>query len=928
MPQFTYPSALVLLGVLPIFCWISRSAWHRSPSLQQGIPSNLLLARRATVVLRNTVALLLILALAGLRLPAVPRSLAVVFVLDQSDSISPEVQESGKAWIRAALQQMGPDDLGGIVLFAKEARIEQALTKQRAHTLWGSVGDTSATNIAAALRTAAALFAPGMARRIVLLSDGNETRGHAVQALSEIPPGTQVSVVPLPSRQDGPDVVIEQVHVPHAVHEGEPFEIELVLYQRRTGGPVNVQLWLDTQLIAEQQLALTPGRHSLVFRHPGLPPGFHTLQAKVNTDAGTQPGETAWDFTVVKGQPVVLLAASNRAAVAPLATLLQRQHIKIEIVSPEQVPSDPQLLSRYQTVVLVDTPAGNNGLDPPRLRALEEYVGALGGGLVVLGGRASYGVGGYQGTDLGRLLPVTMMPPSKEAARSVALVLVIDKSGSMDMLPDGSAFSQRSGGQHAGATKMTLAREAAMRTVDALYESDQLGVIAFDDLPEWVSPLAPVGNKEIRARIKARIARIEAGGGTNIYKALEQALETLLRTPARQRYIFLMTDGEDNNPRQPFSQLIQRIHDARIALSTLAIGEDADRNLLRQWAEVAGGRAYYAAQPSDIPQAVLTEVHQVIQSLLVEQPIYPELRDRSTLLKGLDPASLPVLQGYVRTRPKSTAEVPLVTQFGDPLLAHWQYGLGRVVAWMSDAGSEWASSWLESPDVQQFWPQLVRWTMPLPVERSLQVSTTADGDHLLLTVEALAPDGSFRNLLPTKARIITPRGEEVDVPVAQTAPGRYQARLLALEEGVYQLTVEQYDGAIPSALVASETTGFVIPSSTERVNLGTNDRLLRRIAEMTGGRVLEAPVEAFAHTDIPAREPEEIWPVLLVSAMVLFLVDVALRRLGSATAIVASLYRVLSAMTQPAWPRRVWRSRHVRPLRGSLVQWETTVRRR
>jgi Ca-activated chloride channel family protein len=857
-------------------------------------------------VLRSIVALLLILALAGLRLPTAPRTLAVVFALDLSDAIAPEGQETGKAWIRTALRHMGPDDLGGIVLFAKEARVEQALSKQQTHLVWGPVGETSATNIAAAVRTAAAMFPPGAARRIVLLSDGNETRGHVLQVLSEIPPGTQISVVPLPSREDGPDVVIEQVRMPPALRESEPFDIELTLRQRRTTMSARVRLWLDTQLIAEQQLTQVQGNYSLVFRHPGLLPGFHTLRAEaISTGASMQSTDTAWAFTVVKGKPVVVLVTRHPADVAPLQAILQHSQIQVETASPEQVPDDPQRLSYFQAVVMVDTPVGSDGLDSSRLQALSEYVGTLGGGLVVLGGRTSYGVGGYQGTVLERMLPVTMWPPSKENTRSIALVLVIDKSGSMDMASETSPFRPRSGGQRAGDTKMALVREAAMRTVDALHESDQIGVIAFDDLPEWVSPLIPAGSKEMRTRIKARVARIEAGGGTNIYKALELALDALLRTQARQKYIFLMTDGVDNNPNQPFSQLIQRIRDAQISLSTLAIGEDADRNLLRQWAEIAGGRAYYAAQPSEIPQAVLTEVRQVMQSLLVEQPIYPEVHDRSAVLRGLDSGNLPPLQGYVRTRPKNTAEVPLVTQFGDPLLAHWQYGLGRVAAWLSDAGTTWAGAWLERPDIQQFWPQLHRWTMPLPIERSLQVATTIDGDDLLISVEALAPDGSFRNLLPTKARIVTPSAQEIEVALPQTAPGRYQARVKAPESGPYQLTVEQYESTSPAILLASETTGFVIPHPAEHAPLGTNERLLRRLAEETGERVLRAPAEAFSHTEFITREPEEIWPALLTGAVVLFLVDVTLRRLRAA-AVAASWLRIPLAKQRPAWLLQIW----------------------
>jgi uncharacterized membrane protein/secreted protein with Ig-like and vWFA domain len=888
--QFAYPAALVLLAVIPFYIAVAYRA--RSATQAAGEPRRWR-ARDLTLPLHIIIAVLLVLALAGLRVPATPRSLAVAFVVDLSASVPPTVQDAAKGWVLSALQHMGPDDLGGIVIFAGDAKVEQAMSKQREHPIWGAPSDTQRTNLAAAIRTAASLFPPGVARRIVLLTDGNETNGRALQSLQALPPGTQIDVVPVPSDRPGSDVAVESVRVPTALRENEPFDIDLALRQRGVPTPTRLTLWIDNQKIAEQELTLNTGTQHLSFSHPGLPLGYHSLRVEATAQGDTmRQNDTAWAFTVVKEKPVVLMVARQPEEAQILSDLLHAQNILVELTTPQQLSTAAQQLARYQAVVLVNVPAGGSGLDTPRMSALEEYVRSFGGGLLVVGGRESYAVGNYQGTPLERALPVSMNPPSKEEDRNVALVLVIDKSGSM-------------GDQQGRDSKMALARESAMQAVDMLRDNDLLGVIAFDDEPSWYTKgIEPVRDRGTRIRIKNNIARIDADRGTNIFKALDVAEQELRRVEARQKHILLLTDGQDYN--RNFDQLIGRIHDAQVSLSTIAIGNDADRVRLRQWAEAANGRYYFVDRAGDIPQVVLKEIRTTLQTFVVEKPVRAEAHDRSPVLKALDLDSLPAVQGYVRTNPKSNVEVPLITEAGDPLLAHWQYGLGRAAAWTASATLDWAGDWMTRPELQLFWQRLVRWTMPFPMERTLQVSTSVDGNNIAISVEALEESLSFRNLVPTEARILTPSGTETVVALQQTAPGRYEGRLTAPDQGAYRLAVEQRDG---ETVVASETTGFVVQPLAEYANVGTNERLLRRIAEETGGKVLSEPAEAYLHERIITREPAEIWPSLLAAALILFIVDVALRRLRIAATDLAYWGRALRRRWLPQrlpapWPGR------------------------
>src|SRR5207253_1081739 len=343
---------------------------------------------------------------------------------------------------------------------------------------------------------------------------------------------------------------------------------------------------------------------------------------------------------------------------------------------------------------------------------LQSYVQDLGRGLVVIGGPHAFSPGGYQGTTLDDLLPVSSEPPVQPQKGSLALFLVIDRSGSMDIASG-------------GATKMAMAREAAIEAASLLQPDDTLGVIAFDSSFTWVVPPTRLHTTADLAPIQARIATIRAGGGTTILPPLQAAFEAAARSDAPLKHIILMTDGESND--RGYEDLLARMAPAHITLSTLAIGSDSDSRLLTMLAHMGGGRYYFTERSAQIPRIASKETTILTRNAVIEGQVAAVVSDPSPILRSVS-GDLPPLAGYVATTRKERAVTALETERGHPLLAHWQYGLGRVVAWTSEAQRGWASSWTDWSAAAQFWSQAVRWSLPAPIPSTFQPSASIGQD--------------------------------------------------------------------------------------------------------------------------------------------------------------------------------------------------------
>jgi hypothetical protein len=307
--------------------------------------------------------------------------------------------------------------------------------------------------------------------------------------------------------------------------------------------------------------------------------------------------------------------------------------------------------------------------------------------------------------------------------------------------------------------------------------------------------------------------------------------------------------------------------------------------MLKTLAEQGGGKYYTATNVYDLPEVLLKETVRLAGHYYVEEPFEPVKNKDSPILQDLA-GPLPPLHGYNASTLRPTADLILKSPSGDPILATWQYGLGRTAVWTSDMKGRWATDWLLWPEFGKFAAQLLSWTVPQSGSSGLQMAYSlapaADGraQDASLTVESFVSQGVPRTGLRTTARVNN--GEPLTAP--QDSPGVYAAAAKRLPEGVYPVEIEQRDPATGD-IVARDTTGIIVPYASEfALTEGSADagqRLLSELAQLGGGSMLPVsqPALSLAH-DIqgqPVRVP--LWPYLLLAAIVLFPLDVAVRRL-------------------------------------------------
>jgi Mg-chelatase subunit ChlD len=852
---FSTPLLLLLLAALPIFAWLGWPS--RSAARGREI---------ASLAIRLVIAAALILALAGLEVVQPSDQLAVVFLIDASDSMPQTAKALALQYVRQSMQAMGRDDRAAVIVFGADALVERPMAAARELAPLTSIPLTLETDIAEAIRLGLALFPPDAAKRMVILSDGIATTGDAEEAARlAAASGVQVLVVPFladPSQAAAPEVLISQVSAPARLREGESFALEVTLEATRAES-VTLRVFAGAQVVAEQPVALNPGENNLTIPLTAGASGFAAYRVQIVPASGQdgfyQNNELA-AFSQIQGPPRVLVVGrpAGRDGVDELTALteaLEASSVALEVVPPVDLPSELPALSEYAAVVLVDVPARD--LTPRQMESLQTYVRDLGGGLVAVGGPSSYGVGGYFRTPLEETLPVDMQIQDEERRPRLTLVLIIDKSGSM---------ADAAG----GAQKIELAKEAAIRSVELLNPGDRVGVVAFDDAAAWVVPIQEIVEP---AEIINRIGTIRSSGGTDILAGVQAAAAQLEPDPASLKHIVLMTDGQASPVGIP--ELVREMHDQYgITLSSVAMGRDADTALLEQLAQIGGGRYHFAADPATVPSIFTEETTLATRAYIVEETFFPEQVGFTPILSGIEAA--PQLLGYIGTTTKAAAQTLLISPRQDPILAAWQYGLGRSVAWTSDATGRWAQNWVGWEQFPRFWAQAVRWTITEGSQDNVGATVTRDGENAIVTVDALTSDGEYLNGLALEANVVDPAGQSQAIALRQIAPGRYAGAFTPGAEGAYLIRIA---GGSEGDSVA-QTAGWVLSYSPEYRTLRADPGALVRLAALTSGSVTTGdPAEAFAHT-LPARSfAQPAWPWLLLLAALLLPFDVGVRRL-------------------------------------------------
>lgn len=849
--DFSRPLALLLLLVLvPATLYLSRT----SVALLR--PRR----RRLSLSLRLILIALLVLALAGLGVARAADKLSVVFLVDRSDSVSATERAAQAAYLQSAISGMKEGDTAGVLAFGADALVDRPPSSDKTPPDLTSKPGPAYTNIADAIRLGLSILPSDSARRMVLLSDGKENLGSAEWAARLAGAnGVPVDVVSLPSLS-GPEVWLAGLSAPSSVREGEHVSLE-VSVSATADTTATLTILMDGAPITTQPVALVRGSNKFVQQLSPAARGFHTYSATVDAPPGSdtrRENNRYSAFSLVLGKPHMLIVEGHDGEASALQAALA-PGVQADVVPPSAMPTDLSALAGYDGIILVNVPASS--LTKTTMDNLQIVVRDLGKGLVVIGGDESYAAGGYFRTPLEAMLPVDLHLPSKLNIPSVGMVLVIDRSGSMQMAHTGST----------GVAKIELAKEAASQAVSQLSDRDYAGVITFDSGADWVVPLQPLGDP---ANFKSKIGSISSGGGTNIYAGLSPAVEALITSKAKSKHIVLLTDGDSEGG--DYDGLLKKMAENDITLSTVAVGVDANTDLMKYLAQRGKGNYYYTEDGNALPQIFAHESHIASRSYLIEHSFEPARTSPSPILEGI--GGLPELQGYVGTSPRAGGQIALVSDAGDPILAQWQYGLGRVVAWTSDAKGQWATQWVAWTDFARFWSQALRWATATESGGALQPQITVEGGVAHLTVDATGPDGQYLNNLQTSAVIVTPDNFTSTVSLRQIAAGRYEGSVAATQEGVYLVRV----GATGDNLNLSRTLGVVVPYSPEYKGGATDNGLMARLAALTGGRTidLEDTAAPFAHNLPNVQSTTPLWPLLLLLAILLLPFDIGVRRVS------------------------------------------------
>jgi uncharacterized membrane protein/Mg-chelatase subunit ChlD len=892
---FGSPWWLILLPILvPPLVWISFRSLAGLGTVR----------RTLAILFRAVVVTLIVLALAEAQSVRRSDRLTTMFLIDASNSVPREAQKAALEYVTDASKKRRRDDLAGVVVFGREPRVEVPPAPSELNLLGvESTIDNENTDLGAALKLALATFPEDTARRIVMISDGNENRGNLLeQAATAKSLGVQVDVLPIDYHYDR-EVLVEKVSIPPDVKKGETVNINVVIRASEPGRgtlqifqkadnyrapavgnerPVPVELQRGVNVFTLQQLITEPN--------------FYTFSAEFvpDKDSGDRRAinNVAEGFTHARGKAQVLLIEGTRGEHAELVKALREKEIEVKVlvapridgsggVGGDPLPTDLAQLQPFDTVILGNVP--KEAFTENQHQLLAANCHDMGCGLVMLGGSDSFGAGGWMNTPVEKALPVDMQIKALKVQGIGAMALIMHASE----IAEGNYWQ----------------KVVAKAAIHALSSYDYAGLLHWEGQEAWLFTLRPIGSG--RNTMLRNIDRMTPGDMPDFDPSLQMAMKGLNAIPdAMSKHIVVISDGD---PTPPSNRVIAQLAASKItvtAVLTAAHGNDAGAlSVMRNLAVRTKGRFYNVTNPKALPRIYQKEARSISRPLIFEQqtPWQPKINYPLTepVLRLTD--ALPPITGLVLTSPKENelVEIPLVSPLPagqlNPLLAHWSYGLGRSLVFTSDSGRKWAKAWPDWQSYAAFWSQVIRWTMRPTDSGNLTLNVRREEGHIKVVVDALDKDSQFLNFLQIQGNVVNPDLKSSSVQLEQTAPGRYEATIENAEASGNYFVNLGYRG--PNNIQGVISSGVSVPYSDEYRELRSNPTTLETLASLTDGQVVSwkqtpdgridlartlAGVDHFRRDRglINPLSLAPLWPALLWLAACLFLGDVAVRRIA------------------------------------------------
>lgn len=848
MFDFRAPLFLILLAAIPVLIFVQRRA-HRGTAKWR---------KSAISFLRGTALLCAILALADLHRTHNEQRLAVVFLIDTSESIPSTQHEKALREINAAVARLKPTDRFGVISFATETAILREIRPKQDLPTVGSLAmsvealpeqtfQRDGTDILTVLKRAIALLPDHYQRRIVLFSDGiHNVGGTPIKDYLPLLSASDVEILTIPLETIKDAVQMVQLQLPTEVRKEQHFGINAVIETDGSIPNLNATLYREDTPIDEFEWTLPSGRHVRPLLTEQISEeGSHTYRLKLNVTDEIPENNQADAVVRIQDQPqVTVYAEGDLADTVPFKTVLEENGFSVAVMSPTEMPTELVALQRSDVLILNNVPA--DALSVEQQRHIENYVRDLGHGLVVIGGRRAYGPGGYTDTALERTLPVEMTP--RERKDAVAIVFVLDISGSM--------------ANYIGARqKIQLAIEGVRTGIRNLDEEDMAGILGFNTDVHRISDLTSDQNALIFAVSKLR----PTGGTTKIKDATEKAYEMLKANAAKRKHIVLLSDGKSDGAESAFLELAAQIAEARIRLTTIAIG-DANRQLLTKVAEIGGGQPVFVENIQQLPE-VLTEAVRETRRYIVQEPFQPVIAvPNAPIVSGI--GTPPELQGYVSTTEKEVSQVFIHSHKDESILAGWNFGLGKSIAWTSDVQPVWAKAWISWENFGKFWGQAVNWVLPA-------TDTEVDFDLSVSFQYGVAQaniDTRTASQASYKLHVVTPDGTSESVEMQQQTPTRYSGTFQMSNSGAYIVTAQREGDAHKRTEVLS------LSYPAEYAEFEVDTALLKMLAARTAGIYEPTPTQITRPAGIPIEKQVSLARVLLVVAVLLFVLEMILRR--------------------------------------------------
>lgn len=684
-------------------------------------------------------------------------------LVDRSDSAAELLSPKLPEWETLLSRSKGPDDRLRHVDFAAEAVVRGAqITAGPDGQKYA--GPTHATRLrTAALHTLSQLD-PGRASRLLVLTDGYST-----EPLDDLADRLIAQAAPLDYRlavrEFAGDWRIADLILPRRVQLQQAFLVEVVILGDRDG-TVSVEILRDDQPLATQEVRIIEGVGRLRLSSRLSQPGAARFTARLSHPQDALAGNNhASQWVEVQSGPRLLLFTNYEED--PLATALAAQGFQVEARTDTQQASLGDLTGA-KVVLLNNVPAYR--LPTPFLRALDFFVTHQGGGLAMIGGKYSFAAGGYFGSPVEPLLPVSMELKQEHRKLVTALAIVMDRSGSMAVTVPGSTLP-----------KMALANEGAGRAVELLGDSDFVTVLVVDSEPHEVSPLVPVGPN--RAQIEDAVRRQQSmGGGIFVYNGLKAAWERLQKADVGQRHIILFADAADSEQPDDYINLLAEMTAQKVSVSVIGLGseQDVDADFLKDIARRGNGRIFFNQDATQLPALFAQETVAIARSTFIEEPVPVKGTPGWMEMAAGVIDWLPQVDGYNLSYLRPGASQALVSgdEYAAPMLAFWQRGAGRTAAVSFPLGGDFSQRTRDWPGYGGFVRSLVRWLMGEALPPGLGLRTQLDGSRLRADLyyddswnQAIAAGG------PELLLASEQQTEARRVPWERLAPGHFQASL-------------------------------------------------------------------------------------------------------------------------------------------------------